>query len=138
MFFGICAGVLSAQELSLLPANPADGPHTTQTARPAAPARDARLWKISVATLAAANAMDVQSSWGKHELNGTLAGSSGTFGGQGALIKLGIQGGLVGVEFLITRGHPSGRLFRTLAIVNFGATAAIGGTAAHNYTVPRP
>jgi hypothetical protein len=138
MFFGICAGVLSAQELSLLPANPAEGFHNSQTARVAASGRDVRLWKISVASLAAANAMDVQSSWGKHELNGTLAGPSGTFGGQGALIKLGIQGGLLGVEFLITRGHPTGRLFRTLSIVNFGATAVIGGTAAHNYTVARP
>jgi hypothetical protein len=131
MLFGICAGILSAQESSFLPANPAE-------TRPTASVRDVRLWKVSIATLAVANALDVQSSWGKHELNGTLAGPSGNFGAQGALIKLGIQGGLLGVEFLITRGHPSGKLFRTLSIVNFGATGAIGSVAAHNYTVPRP
>ena len=95
------------------------------------------LWRVSLASLAVANAMDVQSSWGKHELNPTLSGSTGTFGGQGALIKLSLQGGLMGVEYLLTRGHPSRKLYRALAVLNFGAAGVTGGIAAHNYTISR-
>src|SRR6266480_49490 len=61
------------------------------------------LWKYSVAALAVVNVLDAHSSWGKRELNGTLASTSGTFGAQGAALKLGIQGGLVGFEYLLTR-----------------------------------
>jgi len=88
--------------------------------------------------LAAANALDVHSSWGKHELNPALSSPSGNFGRQGALLKLGLQGSLMGIEFLITRRHPSGKLFRALSVINFGASASIAGVAVHNYTVPRP
>jgi hypothetical protein len=95
------------------------------------------LWRVSLASLAVANAMDLQSSWGKHELNPTLSGPTGTFGGQGALIKLGLQGGLMGVEYFLTRGHPTRKLYRALAVLNFGAAGATGGIAAHNYTIPR-
>jgi len=102
---------------------------------PAAPGKN--LWRSSVVALTAANLMDVHSSWGKRELNSTLAGPTGTFGRQGALLKLGFQGGLVGLEYLITRGHPTGKLYRKLAFINFGASAAIGAVAAHNYTIPR-
>jgi len=96
------------------------------------------LWRASLVTLAAANALDVHSSWGKHELNGTLAGSDGRFGGRGALLKLGVLGGLLGIEYLFTRRHPIGKLYRALSFVNFGAAAATTGVAVHNYTVPRP
>jgi hypothetical protein len=95
------------------------------------------LWKASLASLAVANAMDLQSSWGKHELNPALSGTAGNFGGHGALIKLGLQGGLMGVEFLITRGHPTRKLYRVLAAVNFGAAGATAAVASHNYTIPR-
>ena len=95
------------------------------------------LWRVSLASLAVANAMDLQSSWGKHELNPTLSGPTGTFGGQGALIKLGLQGGLMGGEYFLTRGHPSRKLYRAISAINFGAASAIGATAAHNYTIPR-
>ncbi len=81
--------------------------------------------------------MDVHSSWGKHELNSNLSGPTGTFGKQGALLKLGMQGGLFGVEYLITRGHPTGKMFRALAFVNFAAASATGAVAAHNYTIGR-
>jgi hypothetical protein len=104
----------------------------------ATPYAGRNLWRVSLATLAVSNALDIQSSWGKHELNSTLASPSGEFGAQGALIKLGFQGGLVGIEFLLTHHHPSARLYRTLAIINFGASAAIGGVVAHNYTVAAP
>jgi hypothetical protein len=107
------------------------------TARPAKPAGK-NLWRLSFTTLAVSNALDIQSSWGKHELNSTLASPSGNFGVQGALLKLGFQGGLVGIEYLLTRHHPSPRLYHTLTLINFGAAAAIAGVAAHNYTVAPP
>src|SRR6266446_3587988 len=85
------------------------------------------LWRASMTALAAANAMDIHSSWGKHELNPALTSPSGNFGREGALIKLGLQGGLMGIEYLITRKHPSGKLYRALSVINFGASAAIAG-----------
>jgi len=107
-----------------------------QAQRPARPAGH-NLWQFSMATLATANALDMHSSWGKHELNPALANGSGQFGRNGALLKVGLQGGLMGIEYLITRGHPSRKLYRALSFINFGASAAIAGTAMHNYTVPR-
>ena len=95
------------------------------------------LWKSSLVTLATVNTLDVTSSWGKHELNPTLASPAGRFGAQGALIKLGFQGGLFGVEYLITRGHPSKRAYRALSVINFGAAATIGAVAVRNYGMPR-
>jgi len=137
LLFTISACALHAAE-------PAPTPEPTALVAPA-PAITAanlatpgkNLWRASIATLTAANLMDVHSSWGKHELNSTLSGPTGTFGRQGALIKLGFQGGLAGIEYLITRGHPTGKLYRKLAFINFGASAAIGAVAAHNYTIPR-
>ena len=130
VLLGLSAILLSAQELSLI-RQPTERPMSR-------PASGVRLWRASVAALSVANALDVQSSWGKHELNSILAGPSGKFGRDGALIKLGVQGGLLGLEYVITRGHPGGRFYRALSFVNFGAAAVIGGVAAHNYTVPRP
>ena len=115
---------MSAEEISITP-QPAPRAIT-----------NARLWRTSVAALSVANVLDVHSSWNKHELNSALAGSSGNFGREGTLIKVGFQGGLLAFEYLITRGHPSGKLYRVLSFANFGAAAAIGGVAAHNYTVP--
>jgi hypothetical protein len=97
----------------------------------------AALWRTSVTALAVANALDIHSSWGKRELNPALSQTSATFGRDSALLKMGFQGGLMGIEYLLTRHHPSGKLYRALSFVNFGAAAAIGGVAAHNYTVPR-
>jgi len=120
LIFALCGGAASAEDLKL-----------RQELQP-------KLWKASVTALAVSNALDIHSSWGKHELNGALAGDSGTFGSRGALLKLGFQGGLIGLEYLISRGHPSKKVFRVLTIVNFGAAGMVGGVAAHNYTIPRP
>ena len=121
LLMGIGAWVLQAQEARLFEK----------------PTPYRNVWRTSVTALSVANALDVHSSWGKHELNSTLSGPGGTFGKQGALLKLGFQGGLLGVEYLITRGHPSGKVYRALSFINFGAAGVIGGVAAHNYTVPR-
>jgi hypothetical protein len=123
LLLAIAAGILSAQEGSLLLANPAPAP---------------KLWKASLTTLAVANVLDIHSSWGKHEINSVLSGPSGTFGGRGALTKVGLQGGLMGLELWLTRGRAPRKVYRVLTVVNFGASAVIAGVAAHNYTVPRP
>ena len=104
-----------------------------------------RLWQISVVTLSVANVLDVHSSLGKRELNSTLAGSSGTLGTRGIALKSGLQGGLLGAEYLLIRKHsnnlvqdrPRPKLYRTLSIINFVSSAVLTGVAAHNYTIPR-
>ena len=121
LLIGICVSVLEAQELRLIQK----------------PIPSQNLWRASVTALSVANALDVHSSWGKHELNSALAGPGGNFGKQGALLKVGLQGGLMAFEYLVTRRHPSPRLYRALSIINFGAAGTIGAVAAHNYTVPR-
>jgi len=135
LLFTISACALYAEEAPVITPSSLSAPATTTIQNPLTPGKN--LWRASIVTLGVANVMDVHSSWGKHELNSTLSGPTGTFGRQGALIKLGFQGGLVGLEYLITRGHPTGKLYRKLAFINFGATALIGGVAAHNYTIPR-
>jgi hypothetical protein len=95
------------------------------------------LWRASLTSLAVANALDTHSSWGKYELNPVLAGPSHRFGRDGALLKLALQGGLMGAEYLLTRGRSSSKLYRALSFINFGAAASIGATAIHNYNMPR-
>jgi len=109
-------------------------------ASPVTPARtEARLrldlWKASAASLLAANAMDEASSWGKHELNPVLAGRQGTFGKQGALLKLGVAGGVVAVEYLVLRHRPSHSLAKALAWINFGDAAVTGAVAGRNFGI---
>jgi hypothetical protein len=104
-----------------------------------------RLWTASVVTLSVANVLDVQSSMGKRELNSALASPAGTLGTRGIVLKSGLQGGLLGIEYLLLRGHSHNllqnqsrsKLYRTLAVINFASSAVIGGFVAHNYTVPQ-
>lgn len=150
----ICLGLLlAALGSSGLQAQPAVPSQDMLTARkflaaPEAKPSDAsarKLWQISLITLSVANVLDVHSSLGKRELNPALAGPAGTIGRQGILLKTAFQGGLMGVEYLLTRSHASGsltprprsKLYRALAIINFADTGVIAGIAAHNYTVPR-
>ena len=119
----------------------------TQDSQIAGPTSDSskRLWQASIVTLSIANVLDVHSSLGKRELNSTLAGSSGTLGTKGILLKSSFQGGLLGIEYLMLRGHSHNftgngsrsKLYRTLSIINFAASGVLSGIAAHNYTVPR-
>jgi hypothetical protein len=104
---------------------------------PVKPVRD-RLWKVSLVSLAAAHALDIHSSWGKREMNQALASGRGTFGLQGAAIKLGMFGGLIGVQRLLLRGQPNRTMSRIFAIVNFGSASMTTATAMRNYGVARP
>src|SRR5580700_7200920 len=102
LFLGLGLTVIHAADTIATPA-----PTVAARIMVAPPTAGKTLWRVSLMSLAVTNALYVQSSWGKHELNSAMAGSSGTFGAQGALIKLGLQGGLVGAEYLLTR-HPPG------------------------------
>ena len=95
------------------------------------------LWRASLAAVAAVNVMDAGSSWGKRELNPNLAGNDGRFGWQGAALKMGIVGGVLVVESLVLRRRPSPKLYRGLALVNFGGASVTGATAIRNFGIPR-
>ena len=129
--------VLPAQEL--LPVQKAQDSQTKRSSE----TLNKRLWQASIVTLSVANVLDVQSSLGKRELNSALAGSSGTLGARGILLKSSFQGGLLGVEYLMLRRHgltqdaSRSKLYRTLSIINFAASGVLSGIAAHNYMVPR-
>ena len=94
------------------------------------------LWRVSLVALAAANVMDIDSSWGKRELNSNLSGNNGRFGRDGALIKLGIVGGMFVVESLILRHRPSAKSYRGLALINFGSASVTGAIAIRNFGIP--
>lgn len=94
-----------------------------------------RLWKISLFSLSAANAFDMHSSWGKRELNPALSDGAGRFGAKGALIKVGLQSAVMGLEYLVTRRHPSRKTYRALSMLNFGASAGMGMMAVRNYGI---
>jgi len=96
-----------------------------------------QLWRVSLVSVAVAQAMDSHSSWGKRELNPVLANEAGAFGTKGALIKLTITSSLMGIEYLVTRGQRNQRLYRTLSVINFGAAGASAAVATRNYGIPR-
>ena len=123
--------------LLVLSAGPLCAGDSPVLAAPRTPPPGKALWKASLASIEAAQAMDMHSSWGKHELNSTLSDAGGKFGTQGALIKLALQGSVMSLEYLVTRGHPSKRLYRALSVINFGAAATTAAVASHNYTIPR-
>jgi hypothetical protein len=129
LMMGMWAIPAVAGDLAALPAEP-----RRTTAQPAGKI----LWRASLAALAATNAMDVASSWGKRELNPNLSGDNGRFGREGALIKLGIVGGMFVVESLVLRHRTTAKFYRGLAFVNFGSASVTGAIAIRNFGVPRP
>ena len=87
-----------------------------------------RLWKWSLAAVAAGNTADLMTSMGRHELNPVLG--IGTFGLRATGIKIGISTATIGMQYLLVRRRPQAA--RKLAYVNFGMAAATGGAAAYN------
>ena len=94
-----------------------------------------RLWKASIAAVAAGSVLDMQSSLGKHETNGLLANRQGTFSAQGIGIKLAIAGAAVGTQQFLLHRHPASSGYKTGAIINFAVAGALSGVAIHNYGV---
>ena len=94
-----------------------------------------RLWKASIAAVAAGSVMDIQSSLGKHETNGLLANHQGVFTMQGVGLKLAIAGGAIGAQHFLQHKYPSASVYKTGALVNFAVAGALTGVAVHNYGV---
>ncbi len=90
-------------------------------------------WKISLAPVIASQALDAYSSYGLRELNPVLAGPDHRFGYESALLKLGIAGTLMGVEYLVVRKHPGAA--KLLWKLNLASAAVSGATAAHNFSI---
>ena len=97
-----------------------------------------RLFNSSVATLAAANALDMASSWGRPELNPVLSpgGSGQPFGWQAAAIKLGVSTATVLFQRHVLRRRPE--LARPFAMTNFAMSGLISAVAVRNYRVGAP
>lgn len=116
-------------------AHAADVP--AEAGAPATPARPKplSLWKISAATLLASNVLDAGSSWGKRELNPVLSGSTGSFGGKSALLKLGVEAGVVTLEYLVLRHRASRLSIKALTWINFGDASATTAMAVRNFEI---
>lgn len=96
-----------------------------------AQADERRLWKWSVAALAASTAADCHSSYGMRELNPLLRGSGKRFDAGSVAIKAGIAGAFVLGQRLFLPGRQNGR--KRWAALNFSMAATTGGFAARNY-----
>jgi hypothetical protein len=94
-----------------------------------------RVWKASIAAVAAGSVMDMQSSLGKHETNGLLANHQGVFSAQGIGLKLAITGAAVGAQQFMVHKHPTASKYKTGALINFAVAGALTGVAVHNYGV---
>lgn len=100
------------------------------------PRRHHRLWNWSIVALAGANAADVATSIGRHELNPVFAGSNGNLNtGRAIEVKCAMTGALVFSQWLFTRKHPE--MVKPFTVVNFATAATFGGIAAHNLSVPK-
>ena len=87
-----------------------------------------RLWKWSVAALAAGNLADGMTSVGHYELNPVLG--NGRFGTRSVGVKIGMSSALVGAQYLMLRRRPEGA--RKAAFINFAMGGLTGGMAIRN------
>lgn len=110
------------------------GGSSAQEVSDKARAGNGRLYKWSLAASAAANTLDILSSYGKHELNPILAGADQRFNTASAVRKAGIVGGLDLLQLYMVRRNP--RAMRAATIMNFVLAGVLSGIAAHNYSIP--
>ena len=132
---------LMAQEASLV--NPAGlaatltSPSTNIAVTPLTQDRDrasARtLYRWSVATVLAANAADVASSWSSREANPLVAGPTNQFGATSMAIKSGFVGASLLMQHFVLRHRPEAA--KRLAWMNFISSGVLGGIAAHNMSL---
>ena len=88
------------------------------------------LYRSGQVALILAHSLDVESSWGKHELNPILQSSDQTFGARGASIKLGVVAvGLIAGEFF-ARKHP--KIEPYLGIADFAVAGVEGMVVVNN------
>lgn len=97
-----------------------------------------KAWIASWAAFAAVNVVDVYSSRGKTELNPLLRNSTDQFSvGRATVIKAAVGGAFFAFQRWIIRRHPDSNHYKTFAIANSGASAAMGAVAVHNYRVEK-
>ncbi len=97
-------------------------------------ARPSKLWRFSVAVLAAGTATDAWSSFGRMEANPLLQGPGGRFSAKGIGIKAAIASSTVAAQWLVMRKHPE--TARSAAITNLGMAGLFFGVAARNRALP--
>ena len=93
------------------------------------------VWRISVAALVTASAMDAVTSMGKYESNGLLSGSDGKFGAKGIALKSGITGIMLLPQLLLRNNE---KLRKPFTIVNFVQAGMYSGIAIHNAGIAKP
>jgi len=129
--FSISPVLADDAALSAAPVSPALLERLRAEAPPERPeAKPARLWKASIAILAASAVADAASSWNKRELNPMLAGRDRRFGARGLAIKSLITGGAIGGQLLLVRSNRSAA--KPAAIANFGMSGLFTAAAIHN------
>ncbi len=97
-------------------------------------ARPSKLWRISVAALAAGSTADAWSSYGRTEANPLLQGPGGQFSARGIGLKAAIAGGAVATQWFLQRKHPDSA--KAFAVTNFGMAAVFSGIAVRNKRLP--
>jgi hypothetical protein len=96
------------------------------------PSRWHALWRASQALLAASDAADIASSWGKNEANPLLR--SGQRFSYGSLaIKVGALAGGLAAQHYIAHKYPEEKSL--MASVNLAAAGVLGAVAARNMQV---
>lgn len=90
-----------------------------------------KLWRISGAVLGAVTIADMQSSYGRREMNPLLQSSTGRFGGQGVAIKGAIVGATLGTQWFLLKRNPQAAGYA--ASTNFAIAAATGAVVVRNH-----
>jgi hypothetical protein len=93
-------------------------------------ARPSKLWRLSVAALAAGSATDAWSSFGRYEGNAVLRDSQQQFSGRAIGLKVAIAGGGVAAQWLVLRKRPA--VARAAAFTNFSMAGLFTGVAVRN------
>lgn len=108
--------------------------HPREDARPRASA-GRKLWKWSVAALAAGSAVDAMSSWGHREANPLLRGPDGRFSARGIGLKAAIAGSAVAAQWALQRKNPGAA--KGMAFANFGMAGTFTGAAVYNQSIKK-
>lgn len=134
LILAVClAPILLAQSSPVACTHGHTTPHVIASPSPKRPSHK-RFWIASWIAYAAVSVLDGRSSRGRMEANPLLRRRDGTFSpGRALLVKGLIGGGLFATQLWVIHKRPEGRYYKPFAIVNAGATGAMGAVAVHNY-----
>ncbi len=94
-------------------------------------------WKTSATFLGLSEALDGFSSFGKYERNPVLA-SNGKFGAKGIVIKTGMVGTSLALQYFLIKTTKSRRVAKVVSYINFSMGTAFVGVSIHNFKIKRP